>query len=255
MANEMPLMIPEETILINKMMCSSDVLALSEMANRGAKEGAVMIAISYLAAFRIHELYVKVDKTTDEALRRHLRLLGHDVPTTGATGLRRYYCGALYGWETVSAWRTDWTSGVPVSSSSVWSKMRDIQGWRNMGVSWKTILLLLTNIPMAARDFLEKPVQPEVLPSGGESQYLEELAELPPGQARKKVSEDAGEMQVWLADVQWHQDSLLLKVIQETSEGMGTYDLLVRQVSSHESWYAVAHWLAQRLGIRMKIGA
>ena len=90
---------------------------------------------------------------------------------------------------------------------------------------------------------------------GDAKELTEELAELPPGQARKKVSEDSGEMQIWLADAQWHQGSLLLKVILETStRGMETYDLIVRQVSSYESWYSVAHWLAQKLGIRMKIG-
>lgn len=253
MAN-MPLMIPKETILIGKMMRSSDVQGLSEMANRGAVEGAVMTAISYLAAFRIHQLYKRVEKSPAEVLRRHLKILGHDIPETGATGLRAYYCTTVYGWGTISAWRNDWTSGVPISGSSVWSKMRDIQGWRNTGASWKTVLLLLANTPMAGRDFLEKPVQPEALPPGGESQYLEELADLAPGQARKKVSEDAGEMQVWLADIQWHRGSLLLKVVQEASGGTESYDLIVRQVSSHESWLPVAYWLGQKLGIRMKIG-
>lgn len=254
--DEMSLVSPEcdYGTVMDRMMRSSDVLVLSQMAGTGAKFGALMTAASYLAAFRIHEIYRRVDESPDAVLRRHLKILGHDVPATGATGLRRYYCGVLYGWETLGAWRNDWASDVPVSKSSIWAKMRDIQGWRNTGAGWETILLLLANTPMAGRDALIKPVQPEALPPGGEAQYLQELAELPPGQARKKVSEDAGEIQTWLADAQWHQDTLLLKIILETSDWTKTYDLIVRQVSSHESWYPVAYWLAQKLGIRMKIG-
>jgi hypothetical protein len=239
---------------IRRIMCSDDVAALDTLANETSKTGALITAVSYLAAFRIHQLYRKVDTVSDEVLRRHLRMLGHDAPKTGATGLRRFYCETVFGWETLSSWRNDWASGAPVSSSSIWSKMADIQGWRNWGVGWDTILLLLTNTPMAGRDAINKPIQQEALPPGGKAQYLEELAELSPGQARKKVSEDSGEIQTWLADAQWHQDGLLLKVILEMSDGMETYDLIIRQVSSHESWYSVGHWLAQKLGIRMKIG-
>lgn len=250
----MMLEVLEEHFDVHRMMRSENVAELDRWASKTSQTGAALTAISYLAAFRIHELYMKVDRTSDAVLRRHLDILGFVGPDTGSTGLRRYYCGALYGWETISAWREDWASDVPVSASSIWGKMRDIQGWRNWGAGWDTILLLLANTPMAGRDALEKPVQPEALPPGGKAQYLEELAELPPGQARKRVSEDAGEIQIWTADAQWHQGSLLLKVIQETSDGMETYDLIVRQVSSHESWYPVAHWLGQKLGIRMKIG-
>ncbi len=156
--------------------------------------------------------------------------------------------------ESFNAWLEDWTSDAPVSRSSGWTKVWDIQGWRLAGADWGTILKLLEHTPMAGRDFLEKPVQPEALPSGGEPQYLEELAELPPGQARKKVSEDAGEIQIWAADAQWHQGSLLLKTILETSEGTETYDLIVRQVSGHESWMVVAHWLTKKLGKTLLIG-
>lgn len=240
--------------LVRAIRCSSDVLALDNLACQASKTGATRIAISYLAAYRIHEIYLRVDKAPDKVLRRHLRMRGFAEPNTGSTGLRRYYCGALYGWETISAWRNDWASGVPVSPSSVWEKMRDIQGWRNLGVGWGTILKLLERTPMAGRDFLEKPVQQEALPPGGEPQYLEELAELPPGQARKKVSEDAGEVQIWTADAQWHQGGLLLKIILETSDGTATYDLIVRQVSGHESWMAVAYWLTKKLGKKLLIG-
>lgn len=243
-----------EHLDIRRIMCSDDVAALDALANETSKTGALITAVSYLAAFRIHQLYRRVDIAPDRVLKRHLRMLGHEVPTTGATGLRRYYCETMFGWDTLTAWRNDWASGAPVSSSSIWGKMMDIQGWRSIGASWETVLKLLIQTPMAGRDALYKPIQLEALPPGGKAQYLEELAELPPGQARKKVSEDAGEVQIWLADAQWHKGTLLLKVIQETSEGTETYDLIVRQVSDQGVWLSVAHWLAQRLGIRMKIG-
>ena len=240
--------------LIKAIRCSSDVLALDSLANQASTTGATRTALAYMAAYRIYEIYRRVEQTSNEVLLRHLRMRAYVLPPTGATGLRRHYNGLISGWETFNAWLEDWTSSAPVSRSSGWTKVWDIQGWRNTGASWETILKLLERTPMAGRDFLEKPVQPEALPSGGEPQYLEELAELPPGQARRKVSEDAGELQIWTADVQWHQSSLLLKVILETSKGTETYDLIVRQVSGHESWMAVAYWLTKKLGKKLLIG-
>lgn len=241
-------------VLLRAIRCSSDVFALDSLANQASRTGATRTAISYLTAFRIHEIYLRVEQAPDRVLQRHLKLRGYEPPPTGATGLRRHYNRTIHGWETISAWRNDWASGVPVSPSSAWEKMRDIQGWRNAGASWETILKLLEHTPMAGRDFLEKSIRPEALPPGGELQFLEELPELPPGQARKLVSEAAGEVQIWTADAQWHQGSLLLKIILEASDGTETYDLIVRQVSGHESWGAVALWLSGKLGKRILIG-
>ena len=207
--------------LIKTVMHSSDVPALGKLAGQASTTGAIRTAIGYLAAFRIHMIYQRVEEVPDEVLRRYLRrwFRNAGIVPAGSTGLRRFFCEHVYGWETISAWRNDWASDAPMSPSSIWGKMRDIQGWRNTGASWETILKLLAYTPMGGRDFLEKPVQQEALPSGGEPQYLEELAELPPGQARKKVSEDSGEIQIWTADAQWHQGGLLLKIILETSDG------------------------------------
>ena len=241
---------------IKTIMVSHDVAALDELANQASTTGAIRTALAYLAAYRIYEIYLWVDAASDNEL--HLTLEKRDLLSgapKGSTGLRRYFNESMNGWPTFNAWLEDWTSGAPgISRSSGWTKMWDILGWRNLGVSWETILKLLANTPMAGRDFLEKPVQPEALPSGGKPQYLEELAELPPGQARKKVSEDSGEIQIWTADAQWHQGGLLLKIILETSEGTETYDLIVRQVSGHESWMAVAYWLTKKLGRPLLIG-
>lgn len=240
--------------LIKAIRCSSDVLALDSLANQASVTGATRTALAYMAAYRIYEIYQRVEQAPNKVLLRHLKMRAYVLPPTGATGLRRHYNGLVNGWDTFNAWLEDWTSGAPVSRSSGWTKMWDIQGWRNTGASWETILKVLERTPMAGRDFLEKPVQTEALPSGGKPQYLDELAELPPGQARKKVSEDAGEVQIWTADAQWHQGSLLLKIILETSDGTETYDLIVRQVSDHESWGAVALWLSGKLGKRILIG-
>lgn len=240
--------------LVRAIKCSNDVYALDSLANQASATGATRTALAYMAAYRIFEIYRRVEQISDKVLRRHLRMRACVLPPTGATGLRRHYNRLIHGWDSFNAWLEDWTSGAPVSRSSGWTKMWDIQGWRDTGASWETILKLLERTPMAGRDFLEKPVQSEALPSGGEPQYLEELAELPPGQARKKVSEDAGEIQIWTADVQWHQGSLLLKVILETSAGTEAYDLIVHQVSGHESWMAVAYWLTRKLGKKLLIG-
>lgn len=241
--------------LVETIMVSHDVAALANLANQASTTGATRTALAYLTAYRIYEIYQWVDAAPDNELRRTLEersLLSG--ASWGSTGLRRYYNENINGWPTFNAWLEDWISGAPVKRSSAWTKMGDIQGWRNTGASWETILKLLTHTPMAGRDFLEKSVQLEALPPGGKPQYLEELAELPPGQARKKVSEDAGEIQIWTADAQWHQGSLLLKIILETSGGTETYDLIVRQVSDHESWGAVALWLSGKLGKRILIG-
>lgn len=248
------LVVAEESELVRNIMRSEDVAALDVLASQASTVGAAMTAISYLAAYRIYELYRKVDNVPDKVLERHLTMQGFVLPETGSTGLRRYYCASFYGWSAFMSWVDDWVSMVPTSRSSVWTKMQDIIGWRNTGASWETILKLLSHTPMAGRDFLEKPVQPEALPPGGEQQYLEELAELPPGQARKKVSEDAGEVQIWIQDAQYHRGSLLLKVIQEWSGGRETYDLLCRQVSDHPTWLAVAYWMASKLGKKLMLG-
>lgn len=240
--------------LVRAIRRSNDVFALDSLANQASATGATRTAMSYMAAYRIYEIYQRVEQTSDKVLLRHLRMRAYVLPPTGATGLRRHYNGLIHGWDTFNAWLEDWTSDAPVSRSSGWTKMWDIQGWRNTGASWETILKLLERTPMAGRDFLEKPVQQEALPPGGKPEYLEELAELPPGQARKKVSEDAGEIQIWTADAQWHQGGLLLKIILETSDGTATYDLIVRQVSGHESWMAVAYWLTKKLGKTILIG-
>jgi len=239
--------------LIRTIRRSDDVAALDRLANQASKTGATRTALGYVAAYRIYEIYHHVEQTSDRVLKRHLRRRGYAYPSTGATGLRRYYCSVLHGWESFNAWLVDWVSGAPISRSSAWHKMWDIEGWRKEGASWDTILKLLANTPMAGRDALNKPVQPEALPPGGKAQYLDELTELSPGQARKKVSEDSGEMQICLLDAQWHKGSLLLKVMQETSEGMENYDLIIRQVSDGP-WLAVAHWLTGKLGRRLLIG-
>lgn len=240
--------------LIKAIRHSSDVFALDSLANQASATGATRTALAYMAAYRIFEIYRRVEQASDKTLQRHLKLRGYEPPPTGATGLRRHYNRMIHGWDTFNAWLEDWISSAPVSRSSGWTKVWDIQGWRNRGISWETILKVLERTPMAGRDFLEKSVRPEALPPGGEPQYLEELAELPPGQARKKVSEDAGEIQIWTGDAQWHQGGLLLKIILETSDGTETYDLIVRQVSDHESWMAVAYWLTKKLGKTLLIG-
>jgi hypothetical protein len=237
---------------LRKMMRSSDVPALDSFASSVASAGANMVAMSYLAAFRIHELYEKVEGMPDKVLLRCLRMWNFvDAPVpSGSTGLRRYFCERVFGWPSYMSWAEDWEGA---SRSSVWHKIHDIQGWRNAGASWETILKLLAHVPMAGRDVLTKPVKQEALPPGGKAEYLEELTALPPGQARKKVSEDAGEMQVWLADVQWHQGHLLLKIILEDSGGYVSYDILCSQTSNNPSWMAVAYWMTERLGRRLMI--
>lgn len=239
--------------LVETIRRSDDVAALDRLANQASTTGATRIALSYLTAHRIYEIYQRVEEASDRALRRHLRARNFSCPATGSTGLRRFYCENFFGWPSYNAWRDDFVSGASISRSSAYEKVEDIKGWRKEGASWGTILKLLANTPMAGRDALYKPIQPEALPPGGKVQYLEELAELPPGQARKKVSEDSGEMQTWLADAQWYKGSLLLKVTQETSDGVGNYDLIVHQVSDGP-WMAVAHWLAGKLGRRLLIG-
>ena len=182
---------------------SSDEAWLSDVATQTQMGGAALSALSYIAAYRVYAIFKRTDRVSDRVLRRAFRLFWH-VPERylpqGSTGLRARYNEAAHGWSSFDAWLLDWVSGVPVSRSSVWDKVHDIEGWLSKGSSWDTILRLLINCPMAGRDALQKPIRPEALPPGPqpEAQYLKELAELPPGQARRKVSEDAGEPQIYL---------------------------------------------------------
>lgn len=252
-----------------EVMHSSDVMALSHLANLAADQGSKLSSLAYMAAYRIFTIYAKVEEVSNAALMRHLQMAKSIVvePKMGSTGLRRLYNETFHGWPSFDAWVTDWASGAPVSRSSAWMKVMDIKSWREEGCGWPTVLELLSKVPMAAREAIEKPVKVEALPPApdtgepSKAEYLKELAALPPGHARKKVSEDAGEPQIYCAaaSFEWTQQfgrALLLTIRLETSSEVTDYDLVVHPPESEwgEAWGAIALWLSDKLGERIKIG-
>jgi hypothetical protein len=255
-------------ITVKDVMQSVDVGDLDQLATTASIHGSKLEALAYLSAYQIYRIYKRIEEAPDAVLRRSYRMfLGgdpHSLPG-GSTGLRRAYNEAAHGWSSFDEWLTDWASGVPVSRSSAWMKVHDIEAWREEGCDWPTILNLLASVPMAAREAMDKPIKVEALPpgpDGGEpskAEYLRELAELPPGQARKKVSEDAGEPQIYCtnASFEWTQQfgrALLLTIRLETSSEVIDYDLAVCLSDAiGRSWGAVALWLSDKLGKRIKI--
>lgn len=250
-----------------EVMRSGDVLLLSELANLAADQGSKLSSLAYLAAYRIHDIYAAAEVAPNDVLRRHLRMVKGIVvdPSMGATGLRRLYNDQFHGWTSFEAWVTDWASTAPVSRSSTRMKVMDIGRWREEGCDWPTILLLLSNVPMAAREAMEKPIGHTALPPAPDTgepskeQYLRELTALPPGEARAKVSKDAGEQQIYVigASLDWTQRygrALLLRIRVETSSGVGDYDIVAHPVNDHGGWGAIAHWISKRLGKGIRIG-
>lgn len=253
--------IGDQQVTMRDIVTSHDVMALDMLATKANVDGAALGALSYIAAYRIYHLYKRVERAPARVLIRHLRMAAGIIPIAnwGATALRTRYNEALFGWPSFNAWLEDWVSGAPVSRSSAWTKMQDIEGFRAAGCDWKVILDLLTNVPMAARDALQKPVQQEALPPGPSprAQYFEELAALNPGQARKKVSEDAGEMQIYLESAKWVKGTgLLLRTRLSAPDGNYVIDLLVSDNphGAQRSWFPVALWICKRLGYTLKIG-
>lgn len=250
---------------LGEIMESDDVGRLSELANVALTQGATLTALAYMAAYRISQIYRKVEESSPEALKQALvdrkkLLLDQKI---GATALRRYYCEELFGWSSFDAWANDFSSGAPVSRSSLWAKVRDIEAWREEGCEWDTVLRLLTSVPMAAREAIEKPVAPEALPPGpdgtpSKAQYLRELSEMPPGQARVKVSVDAGEPSIYVSEAKlaWtarYGKALLMMVVVETSDGFERHDIVIHPVEQGEGWGAVALWISEKLGSRIRV--
>lgn len=260
----------ERRITVQDVVRSSDVAHLDQLATAASVHGAQLEALSYLSAFQIYSIFKRVSEVPDKILRRAYRMyLGRDgeLPL-GSTGLRRAYNEAAHGWTSFDAWLDDWAATALVSRSSAWMKVKDIEAWRREGCDWPTVMNLLANVPMAAREAVTKPVGRAALPPGPASEegkkadYLRELAALPPGQARKKVSEDAGEPQIYVVDSKFgftaHSPArlLVLRIRVETSSGVEDYDLAVAPVknSRREGWGAVALWISERLGRRIRIG-
>lgn len=255
-------------ITVEDVVRSVDIGDLDTLATTASIHGSKLEALAYLAAYQIRRIYKRVEEAPDAVLRRAYRIFlcrGDEQLPAGSTGLRRAYNEVAHGWSSFDEWLTDWASGVPVSRSSAWMKVHDIESWREEGCDWPTVLNLLANVPMAAREAIDKPIRVEALPPGpddepSKAEYLRELAELPPGQARKKVSEDAGEPQIYCtnASFEWTQQfnqALLLTIRLETSHEVVDYDLVVHQQprGDRRGWGAVALWLSDKLGKRIKI--
>ena len=171
-------------ITVKDVMRSVDIEDLDQLATKASIHGSKLEALSYLAAYQIYRIYKRVEEAPDAVLRRAYRIFlwcgaGNGQLPEGSTGLRRAYNEAAHGWGSFDEWLTDWASGVPVSRSSAWMKVHDIESWREEGCDWPTVLNLLANVPMAAREAIDKPIKMGALPPGpddepSKAKYLEE---------------------------------------------------------------------------------
>lgn len=250
-----------------EIMRSENVASLSELANLAADQGSKLSSLAYMAAYRIYTIYMGVERADNATLIRHLQMAKGIVadPKIGSTGLRRLYNEQFHGWASFDAWVSDWASGAPISRSSARMKVIDISGWREEGCDWPTIFMLLSRVPMAGREALDKPVKHEALPPAPETgepskaQYLKELTTLAPGEARAKVSRDAGEPQIYVTGAslnltEQYGKALLLDVRVETSSGVEDYNIAIHPIDVHDGWGAVAYWISRRLGKAIKVG-
>lgn len=218
-------------------MESDDSAYLDEIARKGAVAWAATRAVTILACYRQKQLYEEI-----ETRRQAARLTGHT------------------SW---SAWLE--SLNLPVSDGLVRTRCIEILGYRNQGASWQTILNILAYAPTAGADVLSNVVNsggdplPHIdtsaLPGGSVAGLLDAIAGLPSaGQARRLVSEVAGEVQVYATDAVYEGGKLYTNVVYEHPGADETLYLTVtsRAERGHiiELPENVANWIIDKLGAR-----
>jgi hypothetical protein len=169
-----------ESDFIESLVSSTDAKFLNNVAIRGAQGWAVLRAATLIACYRMKQLYASYATRNDT-----IEALDHTSWT---------------------AWLNSIAGELPISVTLAKARALDIEDYVRQGADWDTIRKILANAPTAGHDVFKKVVsrqttlphvREEDLPGGSVQGLLEAIANLPPGQARKLVSEVAGEVQVY----------------------------------------------------------
>lgn len=169
-----------------------------------------------------------------------------------------------FGYRSFTRFVEDWVGpNIPVSRTSVFQKMTDIDSWLDVGCNWTLIRDLLTNTPMAGREAIELIVEPaqdttivdtetgEIIENqlevDGRSmpEYFEDLTRMGPGEARRDVRDKAGIPERYVKDAAYVEGTSTLLI--HGVWGTDDIDVVVTKVEKE-----VARWLCSILGVRME---
>lgn len=228
----------DSRIALADLVTSTDSSYLTEIAQRGSAAWAGLKAITVAACFRQKQLFEQLETRQAAA------------EATGHTS-----------W---SAWLS--ALDLPVSDGWVRQRCLEIDGYLQQGADWGTVLNIVAFGPTAGADVLQNVldtngnplphIDVEQLPEGSVAGLLRAVAAIPdPGQARRLVSEMAGEVQIYAKDAVYDGSRLYLTMVYERPSMDDTLyvTVLARSESGHnvEVPEAVARWLVRRLGARM----
>lgn len=179
------------------------------------------------------------------------------------------------GFSSWTAFVEDYVSSYPEpSSTSIHEKVKDIECLLALPASWGNIGIALAKVPMAVREIrrqieagstaLPASVE-EVAPVGPDDdrdpwdRYIQELAELPAGQAIKRVQEDAKLLQIWIQDIVMQNGRLEIWVVMESEKrGYETYRLRLEQLDDEgkprKMDLVIADFSARQLGKPLQWG-
>jgi len=263
-------LVPQRNLqeLVPQILTCRDVPELTRFAEKCGSTGAALLAVSQLAVWRVKCLFAEIEEqySPEEVEAQLLGLLAEEVgeqkaqqviSALGATGRRSALATKLYGYPSFYAWTQAETENLPFSVPTACQKAVDIEMWARAGASHETILLLLAQTPMAGRKFqqyaLEEDgsVKEEYRDVVGDDVdgFLKELAELPPAQANKRVSEILGEPQIYATAGLYRNGKLALTIRYEKEDLTEQYDLLVIS-SDRRDFEEVANWLMDKLHVR-----
>lgn len=218
---------------------ATDPHALAGLATVCVVGGYRMIALTYISLYTIRGMF-------------------SSEPNEFANNQR------AFGYPSFTRFVEDWVGpNIPVSRTSVFQKMSDIDSWRSVGADWTTVRDLLTNTPMAGRDAIALIVEPaqgvtvvdtetgeitqKALEVDGQSmpEYLGDLSQMGPGEARRDVRDKAGIPERYLKDAAFIErtSTLLLHGVW----GVEDVDMRVTTVNREE-----ARWLCGILGVSME---
>ena len=220
---------------VSAIMIATEPEPLAIFAAVCAVGGMDMVAASYIALFRISQLFVK----------------------NGS--------GTLRGYSSFTSFVDDFVGpDIPFSRSSIFQKVNDISVWQSQGTSWDTIRRLLSNTPMAGRDAITLLIEPqknetiidsetgeivEQKPSiDGEpvAEYLDQLSMMGPGEARRDVRDKAGVPERYVKEAAYvtKTRTLLLHCVWEYND----VDVAATDIDEE-----VARWLCSKLSVGMNL--
>jgi len=222
---------------INLLTASSDVGFVQDVAKRCGNAWSVLQSVTIIAAYRMKQLFESTSS--------------------------RQEAEKVTGYPSWTAWVED--GDWPVSPALIRTRVLNVTDYVRRGLSWETIHNILASSPTAGDDVLHKIVDPggyilphidpADLPGGSVEGLLEAIAALPPGQARKLVSEVAKEPQIYPTALLHSNGVLIGSLTVEKDDGNGYIHFQVT-CRTEDGLQApmdrlVAEWFSRKVGKKL----